>query len=80
MSELVSSAVLAKAREEIDAMVSGMVPEGKRGAVVAIFTPDGAQIGIAAKVLGDDLIVDAMLLQRWKSEKPTAQVRVRWTW
>lgn len=80
MSDLVSPALLAKAREEIDAMVTGLVPEGKHGALIGVFNQDGAQVGLAAKVLGDDLHVDVSLVQRWKREKPTAQVRVIYSW
>ena len=77
---VVSPSLLAKARTEIDAMVTGMVPEGKQGAIVSIFDQSGVKIGGATKLLGDDLIVDFAVVQRWKKEKPTAQVRVTYTW
>jgi hypothetical protein len=79
LAPLVSPALLAKAREEIDAMVTGIVPEGKRGAVVGIFDASGIRIGGAAKVLGDDLVVDVSVLQQWKRTQPGVQVRVKWT-
>jgi hypothetical protein len=79
MSELVSPAVLAKAREEIDAMAAGLIPDGKKGAAILVVDKNGAGIGMAMKN-GRHLVIEATLQQRWAREKPTAQVRVKATW
>jgi len=76
----ISPGLIAKARAEIDAMASGLIPDDKRGVLIGVATQDGLEVGLAAKVRGDDLVVDVSLLQRWKQEKPTLQVRVKWTW
>lgn len=76
----VSPALLAKARNELDAMVTGLIPEGKRGAVIGVADASGAQFGLAAKVLGDSLQVDLTVVQRWKQERPTAKVTVIYSW
>lgn len=81
MSDLpnVSPAVLAKAREEIDAMVAGLVPDGKKGAAVVVVDAKGVGIGMAMKN-GRHLVIEGTLQQRWALEKPTAQIRVKAVW
>lgn len=75
----VSPALLAKAREEIDAMVSGLIPDGKRGAALVVVDAKGVGIGMAMKN-GRHLVIEGTLQQRWAMEKPTAQIRVKATW
>lgn len=79
MSDLVSPAVLAKAREEIDAMAAGLIPDGKKGAAILVVDKNGTGIGMAMKH-GRHLVIEATLAQRWAMEKPTAQIRVKATW
>jgi hypothetical protein len=76
---LVSPALLKKASEEIDAMVSGLIPDGKKGAAILVVDANGAGIGMAMKH-GRHLMIEATLEQRWMREKPTAQIRVKALW
>jgi len=79
LPSLVSPALLAKATEELDAMVSGLIPDGKTGAAILVLDMDGYEVGAAAKV-GKHFMVEASLRQRWAVVKPTAVIRVSATW
>lgn len=76
---LVSPAVLAKARDEIDAMAAGLIPDGMKGAAILVVDKNGTGIGMAMKH-GKHLIIEGTLQQRWAIEKPTAQIRVKAVW
>lgn len=78
---LVSPALLKKASEEIDAMVSNLIPEGKQGALVVVVEREtGARVGLVTKLGPGDLVVSATLQQRWAREKPSFRIEVRTTW
>lgn len=76
---LMSGPIALQAAKEIDAMIAGLIPDGKKGAAIVVVDKNGAGIGMAMKH-GSHLIIEATLQQRWAKEKPTAQIRVKSVW
>jgi hypothetical protein len=79
MTLLATPDMLARAREEIDAMVSGLIPDGKKGAAILVVDMNGVGVGMAMKH-GRHFVSELTLQQQWARVKPTAQIRVKATW
>ena len=79
VSPYMSPSLLKKVREDIEARALAVIPEGAKGAAIAVVNAKGLEIGGAIK-LGKHFAIDAGLVQRWAREKPTAEVRLKAVW
>ena len=73
-----SGSLTRQLRGQIESAVAQIIPDGKRGAVLAIAGNEGATVTVATKI-GDDWILAADASRKWGGAV-SGQVRVVKSW